>query len=60
MQDKVSLWLVIAMIFAGITLGILLASFMINSGQLYYLSFISLTAMLCCMIVYVVDERRIM
>ncbi len=56
MNEKVSVWLAFALIFAGVTLGVLLVSLIADLRMLYYVSFIPLVAMLSCTIMYMMEE----
>lgn len=56
MKDQVSLWIVFALILAGITYGFLLASFLTANTLLFSLSFIPLALMLGCTLVFIVQE----
>lgn len=56
MKDQVSLWIVFALILAGITYGFLLASFLTASTLLFNLSFVPLVLMLGCTLVFIIQK----
>ena len=56
MSEKISIWLSLALLFAGVTLGILLISLIADLRMLWYISFIPLVVMLCCTIMYMIED----